>query len=104
LHRDRLSLGIDISGPAHRRGYRTAAGAAPLRENLAAAVLLRAGWPALALEGGCGPRAAASMPSARGIRKIKPLPDRIQPSRAADARCPVRCPAPDLTESAASSQ
>jgi MoxR-like ATPase len=41
---------------------------------------------------------------ARGIRKIKPLPDRIQPSRAADARCPVRCPAPDLTESAASSQ
>ena len=39
-----------------------------------------------------------------GIRKIKPLPDRIQPSRAADARCPVRCPAPDLTESAASSQ
>ena len=51
LHRDRLSLGIDISGPAHRRGYRTAAGAAPLRENLAAAVLLRAGWPALAREG-----------------------------------------------------
>jgi MoxR-like ATPase len=41
---------------------------------------------------------------ARGIRKIKPLPDRIQPSWAADARCPVRCPAPDLTESAASSQ
>jgi hypothetical protein len=39
-----------------------------------------------------------------GIRKIKPLPDRIQPSRAADARCPFRCPAPDLTESAASSQ
>ena len=39
-----------------------------------------------------------------GIRKIKPLPDRIQPSRAADARCPFRCPAPDMTESAASSQ
>lgn len=51
LHRDRLSLGIDISGPTHRRGYRTAAGAAPLRENLAAAVLLRAGWPTLAREG-----------------------------------------------------
>lgn len=51
LHRDRISLGIDISGPAHRRGYRTAAGAAPLRENLAAAVLLRAGWPALCAEG-----------------------------------------------------
>jgi len=48
LHRDRLSLGIDISGPAHQRGYRSLAGAAPLRENLAAAVLLRAGWPALA--------------------------------------------------------
>ena len=51
LHRDRLSLGIDISGPAHQRGYRSLAGAAPLRENLAAAVLLRAGWPALAKEG-----------------------------------------------------
>lgn len=48
LHRDRLSLGIDISGPAHQRGYRSLAGAAPLRENLAAAVLLRAGWPTLA--------------------------------------------------------
>ncbi len=52
LHRDRLSLGIDISGPAHRRGYRSSSGAAPLRENLAAAVLLRAGWPALCAEGG----------------------------------------------------
>ena len=51
LHRERVSLGIDLSGPAHRRGYRAAAGTAPLRENLAAAVLLRAGWPALAAEG-----------------------------------------------------
>jgi 23S rRNA (guanine2445-N2)-methyltransferase / 23S rRNA (guanine2069-N7)-methyltransferase len=51
LHRDRLGLGIDISGPAHRRGYRTSAGAAPLRENLAAAVLLRAGWPTLCAGG-----------------------------------------------------
>ncbi len=45
---DRARLSVDLSGDGlHRRGYRVAQGAAPLRENLAAAVLLRAGWPAL---------------------------------------------------------
>lgn len=39
-------LYVDVGGGAlHRRGYRQAAGAAPLRETLAAAVLWRAGWP-----------------------------------------------------------
>ncbi|EDM75439.1 hypothetical protein PPSIR1_14525 [Plesiocystis pacifica SIR-1] len=39
-------LSVDLSGEGlHRRGYRVAPVAAPLRENLAAAVLLRAGWP-----------------------------------------------------------
>jgi 23S rRNA (guanine2445-N2)-methyltransferase / 23S rRNA (guanine2069-N7)-methyltransferase len=48
LHRDVASLAIDLAGDSlHRRGYRGAQGAAPLKENLAAAVLLRAGWAKL---------------------------------------------------------
>jgi 23S rRNA (guanine2445-N2)-methyltransferase / 23S rRNA (guanine2069-N7)-methyltransferase len=46
-------LSIDFSGESlHRRGYRTEGGRAPLKENVAAAVLLRAGWPALYQRGG----------------------------------------------------
>jgi 23S rRNA (guanine2445-N2)-methyltransferase / 23S rRNA (guanine2069-N7)-methyltransferase len=46
-------VAIDLSGDSlHRRGYRGGQGAAPLKENLAAAVLLRAGWPAIAAAGG----------------------------------------------------
>lgn len=53
LSRNRLSLGIDLSGHSlHMRGYRTDKGVAPLKENLAAALLLRAGWPEIAAEGG----------------------------------------------------
>jgi 23S rRNA (guanine2445-N2)-methyltransferase / 23S rRNA (guanine2069-N7)-methyltransferase len=45
-------VSIDFSGESlHRRGYRTEGGRAPLKENVAAAVLLRAGWPALAVNG-----------------------------------------------------
>ena len=44
-------LYLDLSGePLHIRGYRQQAGAAPLKENLAAAILLRAHWPQLAAE------------------------------------------------------
>lgn len=53
LNRGRLSLGIDLSGHSlHMRGYRTDKGIAPLKENLAAALLLRAGWPEIASNGG----------------------------------------------------
>ena len=46
LYRGRLSVSLDLSGSSmHRRGYRLFAGTAPLKENLAAALLLRAGWP-----------------------------------------------------------
>ena len=45
LYKDRLSLSWDASGHAlHQRGYRREAGEAPLRETLAAAVLLAAGF------------------------------------------------------------
>jgi 23S rRNA (guanine2445-N2)-methyltransferase / 23S rRNA (guanine2069-N7)-methyltransferase len=49
LRNDRATVSIDLSGePLHRRGYRTPGvqAVAPLKENLAAAILLRAGWPA----------------------------------------------------------
>ena len=53
LQRDRASLAIDLSGESlHRRGYRQVPGPAPLKENLAAALLLRAGWPQIAESGG----------------------------------------------------
>src|SRR6185503_1541808 len=46
---DDATLAVDLSGESlHRRGYRGAQGAAPLKENLAAAVLLRAGWQKVA--------------------------------------------------------
>lgn len=46
-------ISVDLSGePLHRRGYRLEQGAAPLRETLAAALLMRAGWPQIAAAGG----------------------------------------------------
>ena len=52
IDRDQAQLAIDLGGGSlHRRGYRLSQGAAPLKENLAAALLLRAGWPALAAKG-----------------------------------------------------
>jgi 23S rRNA (guanine2445-N2)-methyltransferase / 23S rRNA (guanine2069-N7)-methyltransferase len=52
LQRDHATLSLDLSGESlHRRGYRARCVEAPLKENLAAAILLRAGWPALAREG-----------------------------------------------------
>ena len=51
--RGRVTIAIDLSGDSlHRRGYRGAQGAAPLKENLAAAILIRSGWPAIAAAGG----------------------------------------------------
>jgi 23S rRNA (guanine2445-N2)-methyltransferase / 23S rRNA (guanine2069-N7)-methyltransferase len=53
LDRDVATLAVDLSGESlHRRGYRGAQGAAPLKENLAAAVLLRSGWQKLASDEG----------------------------------------------------
>ncbi len=46
-------VSVDFSGESlHRRGYRVDGGRAPLKENVAAAVLLRAGWPAVNGAGG----------------------------------------------------
>ncbi len=52
LHKGECQLSIDLSGESlHRRGYRTSGGAAPLKENLAAALLIRCDWPRMASEG-----------------------------------------------------
>jgi 23S rRNA (guanine2445-N2)-methyltransferase / 23S rRNA (guanine2069-N7)-methyltransferase len=53
LVREHAHLSIDLSGGSlHQRGYRLQSGKAPLKENLAAAVLLRADWPGIAARGG----------------------------------------------------
>ncbi|MEN6431203.1 MAG: bifunctional 23S rRNA (guanine(2069)-N(7))-methyltransferase RlmK/23S rRNA (guanine(2445)-N(2))-methyltransferase RlmL [Coriobacteriales bacterium] len=55
LHKGRASVSIDLAGdPLHERGYRATGkqAQAPLKENLAAAVLVRAGWPGIAEQGG----------------------------------------------------
>ncbi|WED23168.1 bifunctional 23S rRNA (guanine(2069)-N(7))-methyltransferase RlmK/23S rRNA (guanine(2445)-N(2))-methyltransferase RlmL [Vibrio sp. JC009] len=45
LHREKAILGIDMVGSGlHQRGYRTESGRAPLRETLAAAIVMRSGW------------------------------------------------------------
>ena len=45
LRRDNLNLCIDLSGGSlHKRGYRSDAGEAPLKEHVAAGILMRSGW------------------------------------------------------------
>ncbi len=45
LQRDMASVALDLSGEGlHQRGYRDLTGQAPLKENLAAAIVLRSGW------------------------------------------------------------
>jgi len=53
LRRDEATLCLDLSGDSlHKRGYRESGVTAPLKENLAAAILLRAGWSEIAQNGG----------------------------------------------------
>lgn len=54
LNRNQLTLSLDLSGHSlHQRGYREGQQVkAPLKENLAAALLIRAGWPEIAKRGG----------------------------------------------------
>lgn len=53
IDRAQATVSLDLSGESlHRRGYRGGTGEAPLKENLACAILLRAGWPEIASRGG----------------------------------------------------
>jgi len=53
LNRNQLTLSLDLTGRSlHQRGYREGQQVtAPLKENVAAAILMRAQWPALAQQG-----------------------------------------------------
>lgn len=45
LNNDVASIALDLSGDGlHQRGYRDKTGRAPIKENLAAAIVLRSGW------------------------------------------------------------
>ncbi|WP_132999137.1 bifunctional 23S rRNA (guanine(2069)-N(7))-methyltransferase RlmK/23S rRNA (guanine(2445)-N(2))-methyltransferase RlmL [Luteimonas arsenica] len=53
VRKGRAVLSVDLGGGSlHRRGWRRAQGDAPLKETLAAAVLLRGHWPQVHAEGG----------------------------------------------------
>jgi 23S rRNA (guanine2445-N2)-methyltransferase / 23S rRNA (guanine2069-N7)-methyltransferase len=50
---DEATVSLDLSGDSlHKRGYRDEGTPAPLKENLAAAILMLAEWPRVAKEGG----------------------------------------------------
>lgn len=50
---NQVTISIDLSGHSlHQRGYRQHQVKAPVKENIAAAILLRAGWEKIAAEGG----------------------------------------------------
>ena len=51
IRQNQVILSIDLAGAGlHKRGYRTQGSSAPIKENLAAALLTRAGWLAKCLE------------------------------------------------------
>ncbi len=53
MNRRLVTVSLDLSGESlHRRGYRSEKGLAPLKENLAAAILIRSGWMEIAERGG----------------------------------------------------
>ena len=54
VNRNKLTIGIDLSGHSlHQRGYREGLQVtAPLKENIAAAILMRANWINIAKQGG----------------------------------------------------
>jgi 23S rRNA (guanine2445-N2)-methyltransferase / 23S rRNA (guanine2069-N7)-methyltransferase len=53
LLRNKATVSLDLSGESlHLRGYREVGLKAPLKENLAAAILIRAGWPEVVRSGG----------------------------------------------------
>ncbi len=53
IHKDLATIAIDLAGNGlHKRSYRIDGVHAPLKENLAAAILIRSGWPEICAEGG----------------------------------------------------
>ena len=53
LHNTQAQVSLDLSGASlHKRGYRDVSISAPIKENLAAAILVRAGWTDIAAKQG----------------------------------------------------
>ena len=53
MNRRSVTVSLDLSGISlHKRGYRIDSGLAPLKENLAAAILIESGWPEISKKGG----------------------------------------------------
>ena len=53
MKRRDVTVSLDLSGMSlHKRGYRNDRGLAPLKENLASAILIKSGWPEIAKNGG----------------------------------------------------
>jgi putative N6-adenine-specific DNA methylase len=78
LHRDQCTISADASGALlHRRGYRLATAKAPLRETLAAAILVGSGWDGAAplLDPMCG-SGTIPIEAARLARRMPPGVDR----------------------------
>jgi putative N6-adenine-specific DNA methylase len=74
IHQDRCILSLDSSGASlHRRGYRQAMGAAPLKETLAAALLDMADWDASLpfLDPLCG---SGTLPLEAGLKALNIAP------------------------------
>jgi 23S rRNA (guanine2445-N2)-methyltransferase / 23S rRNA (guanine2069-N7)-methyltransferase len=83
LLRNEASVSLDLSGESlHLRGYRTAGLKAPLKENLAAAILIRSGWPEIARSGGglidpmCG---SGTLPIEAALIAAGAAPGRLRP-------------------------
>jgi 23S rRNA (guanine2445-N2)-methyltransferase / 23S rRNA (guanine2069-N7)-methyltransferase len=54
LKHDQVTISLDLVGYSlHQRGYRLDQGMAPIKENIAAGMLLRMNWPEIAEKGGC---------------------------------------------------
>ena len=80
LYRDRCTVSLDSSGSSlHRRGYRPAVGAAPLKESLAAALIQLSGWqPELPfLDPLCG---SGTLPLEASLIALKPGPGAVSRS------------------------
>ncbi len=55
IHQNQATISLDLSGDSlHRRGYRLQHSGAPLKEHLAAALLIQAGWDGTAAQGTAG--------------------------------------------------
>jgi len=53
MNRKAVTVSLDLSGLSlHKRGYRNDKGLAPLKENLAAAILIKSGWSVISKKGG----------------------------------------------------